>query len=408
MKWLGDNRWFILVVPLAAVIALAAAVMRRTEIPVRAEVAQRQTILNTISTNGKLEPVNNFEAHALAPTRVKKILVREGDKVRTGQLLVLLDDADARAQAARARAQLRAAQADVSAVRKGGSQEEVLTNTANLTKARGERDSSQRNLDAIRKLRANGSASAGELAEAETRLQRAQTEVELLERRQTARYSNSEVAKVQAQAEEARAAYAAAMELVTNANIKATAAGTVYSLPIRTGGFLNQGDLIVQVADLRKMQVRSFVDEPEIGKLSPGQKVQFTWDAVPGRTWEGLVTRVPTTVTTRGTRNVGEVVCAVDNSDLKLLPNINVSVMIVSAREENALTVSRESVSQEDGHRFVFVIQQDKLQRTEVHTGIANLTRVQVRDGIKDGAQVALGSVNGQPLSDGSPVKVVN
>jgi len=206
---------------------------------------------------------------------------------------------------------------------------------------------------------------------------------------------------------EARAANDAAQEMLHNANITAPRAGTVYSVPVRTGTFVNAGDLLVQVADLNTMQVHAFVDEPEIGKLQIGQKVTLTWDAIPGRTWEGVVSHVPTTVVTRGTRSVGEVVCNVDNRDLKLLPNVNVNVLIITAREDNAMTVSREAVLQEAGKHFVYVVNNGHLKRTEVQTAISSLTRIQVVKGLQDNQEVALGSVNSQPLVDGAPAKVV-
>jgi HlyD family secretion protein len=407
MAWIKRNKWVVIVLPVVVIIALVMALTKRSVIPVRAESAHRESITNTISTNGKIEPVENFEAHAPAAASVKRVLVKPGQQVRAGQLLEQLDDSDARAQAARALAQLRAAEADLNAVRGGGTHEEVLTTQANLTKAQTERDAAQRNLDAVRKLQQSGSASAGEVTEAENRLQRANAELQLLQQRKTGRYSTPEVARVQAQAAEARAAYQAAQDLLAKSNITAPRAGTVYSLPIREGSFVNAGDLIVQVADLTKMQVRAFVDEPEIGKLQQDQRATITWDAVPGRTWEGVITRVPSTVVQRGTRNVGEVVAAVDNKDLKLLPNVNVNVLVTTEKADNALTVSREAVLQNGGRRYVFAINGDKLHRRDVETGIADLTRIQIIKGIDEGTKVALGSANQQALYDGAPVKLV-
>lgn len=407
MQWLKQNKWVVIVFPIVVIIALTVALSRRSVIPVRAEEAHRDTISNTISTNGKIEPVDNFEAHAAGPGTVKKVLVKTGDPVKAGQLLLQMDDADARAQAARALAQLKAAQADLTAVRKGGTQEEVFTGSANLTKARAERDAAQRNLEAVKQLQQNGSASAGEVTEAQNRLDRANADLQLAEKRQSGRYSNPEIERVQAQAAEARASYAAAQDMLAKANVRSPRAGTVYSLPVRAGNFVNAGDLLVQVADLKKMQVRAFVDEPEIGKLASNQKVALTWDAVPGRTWEGSVTHVPTTVIQRGTRNVGEIVCAVDNTDLKLLPNVNVNVLVTTAKADNAISVSREAVYQNEGKRFVFTIQDGKLKRREVETGISNLTRIQIIKGLNDGVKVALGAVNAAALYDGAPIKVV-
>jgi HlyD family secretion protein len=407
MDFLKKNKVLAGIVVVVAIFLLIVTLGARTEIPVRADVAARETIQNSISTNGKIEPVDNFEAHALGPAPVRKVLVKEGDQVKAGQLLVQLDDSDARAQAASALAKLRGAEAALSAIRKGGTQEEVFTTSANLAKTRTERDSAKRNLDAMKKLQQRGAAAAAEVEAAENRLKQAEADVAVLEQKSTKRYSNPEIEKVQAEAAEARAAHEAAQNMLRNANITSPRAGTVYSLPIREGAFVAAGDLLVQVADLRKMQVRAFVDEPEIGKLAKGQHVGLTWDAVPGRTWEGVVTRVPATVITKGTRTVGEVVCQVDNKDLKLLPNVNVSVAIASAKQDNALTVPREAIMEDNGARFVYQIVENKLHRKEVKTGISSLTKIEIKQGLEDKSLVALGSVNGQALSDGSTVKVV-
>src|SRR4051812_40082160 len=138
MKWVRSNRWIVIIAPLVGVVALFATFSRTREIPVRTGQVERGPILNTISTNGKMEPVDNFQANALAAASVRKVHVKEGDQVKAGQLLVQLDDAAARAEAARARAQLSAAEANLAAVRNGGSQEEVLRNSADLVKARSE------------------------------------------------------------------------------------------------------------------------------------------------------------------------------------------------------------------------------------------------------------------------------
>src|SRR5207253_9346172 len=134
--------------------------------------------------------------------------------------------------------------------------------------------------------------------------------------------------KVHAQAAEAQALYDAAQNLLHNANVAAPFDGMVYALPVRESAYVNQGELVAAVADLKKIQVRAFVDEPEIGRLAPGESVQVTWDGLPDRTWTGKITRVPTTVSVHGNRNVGEFTSQVDNSDLKLLPNTNVNVTV--------------------------------------------------------------------------------
>jgi len=376
-------------------------------VTVRAEDVVRQDIANVISTNGKIEPLNNFEAHAPAPATVRRVLVKEGDHVKAGQLLLELDDAEARAQAARALAQLRGAEADLQAVQSGGTHEEVLTTRSELTKAQTERDEARRNLDALQRLQQSGGASPAEVQSASERLKKAETSVQLLEAKLNGRFSSSEVAKVQALQDQARAAYAAAQELVKNSNIRSPRNGSVYQLPLKPGAYVGTGQLLVQVADLDKVQVRAFVDEPEIGRLAKGQKVEIKWDAIPGRVWEGTVSSVPTVVTVVGTRTVGEITCALENSDRKLLPNVNVNVSIITARHADAITVSREAVRGAEGKRYVYAIVENRLETKDVQTGITSLTRVEVVNGLTAGQRIAVGSVNAQPLRGGMEVKVV-
>ncbi len=402
-----NRLWIVLAGIVVAVVILAAFMSRRREVPVRAAKAERQTITSTIQTNGKIEPLNNFEAHSPAATAVKRVLVHEGEHVKAGQLLVQLDDAGFRSQEARALAQIRAAQADLSAVRSGGTREEVLTTESQLSTARAERDAAQRNLEAMRALQQRGAASAGEVADAENRLKTAHAQVALLEQKLHSRYSRPEIAKVQAQAQDAKAAYTAAQELLQQTNVRAPRDGMVYSLPVRTGQFVGTGDLLVQVADLSKVQLRAFVDEPDIAKLQSGQSVQVTWDALAGRSWDGKVTQVPTTVVTLGTRNVGQFTCIVNNPDEKLLPNVNVNVNIITARHENVLTVPREAVHQNDGKRFVYQIVDGELKLRDVETALSNLTEMEITQGLADGALVALNAENQQPLKPGMSVRVV-
>lgn len=403
----GKRVAVVVVLLVLAVLLFTGINRRRTGTPVRAEKAVRQEIASVISTNGKIEPINSFEAHAPAPSTVNRVLVAEGDHVKAGQLLVQLDDAEARSQAARAMAQLRSAEAALSGIKAGGTQEEVLTSRADLTKAQAERDDAQRNLQAIQKLRQNGAASPAEVEAAQNRQKKADADVQLLQAKLSGRFSSPEVAKVEASAAEARAAYTAAQELLHHSNVTAPFAGTVYQLPVKPGSYVNGGDLLVQVANLEKVRVRAFVDEPEIGRLAKGQKVEIRWDATPGRTWDGMLTRVPTSVTMVGTRTVGEITSEIDNSDRKLLPNVNVNVSIIAARHDNALTVSREAVHDVEGKRYVYRIEDEKILAQEVQTGLSSLTRVEVLKGIPEGAVIALGAINAQPLRNGMDIKVV-
>lgn len=397
----------VIVMAAAAVLLFTGWVrLRNIVVPVRTDQVTRQTIASVISTNGKVEPIRNFAAHAPAPAVVKKIYVQAGDRVKAGQLLLQLDDADARAQEAKALSQVRAAEADLQAAQSGGTHQEVLTTRADLQKAEAERDDAQRSLAAVERLEKNGAAAPAEVEAARSRLTRANADVQLLQSRLKGS-SSPEMAKVEANLTQARAAYSAARDLLNNLNVRAPFAGTVYQVPVRASAYVNGGEVLLQMANLTKVQVHAFVDEPEIGRLALGEKVDLTWDAIPGRVWSGTVTRLPASVTTVGTRTVGETITDIDNSDHKLLPDVNVNVNIVTAQRDKVLTVAREAVHDLDGKRYVYKIVDNKLQAQEVQIGISSLTHVQITQGLSDGEQIALGAVNGSPLRSGMEVKVV-
>lgn len=392
---------------MVAVLAVVPIFTRQAPQKIRTTTVERGAIRSLISTNGKVEPIQNFEAHSPVPTTVKRLFIKEGDHVRRGQLLLQLDDADLRSQAARAQAQMKSAQSDQSNLDTGGTREELLTLDAQLIKARTARDDAQRNLDAYRRLQQQGAASAGELQQAEEALQRAEADATLLEEKKKDRYSRPEVEKVSAQGAEARAAYEAAEDALQKSSVRAPFDGIVYALPVKPGAYVQTGDLLLQVGDLSRMLVRTFVDEPDIGRLAPGQKIEVTWDALPGRVWNGEVSTIPATVKLRGSRNVGEVTCSVDNQDVRLLPNVNVGVTVITAEHKDALTLFREAVHNDDDKPFVYEIVDGKLKRHDVEVSLQNLTQVEITSGLPEHTQVALSSADGKPLADGARVKVV-
>ena len=368
---------------------------------------ERGSIRSLVSTNGKIEPIQNLEAHAPISTTVKRVLVREGDHVRKGQLLLQLDDADLIAKAAQAQAQMKAAAASEAALKSGGTQEEVLTLDAQLRNDRNAVDVARRRLDALRKLQQQGDASAGEVSVAEENLKAARSNLTLAQQKKNDRYSPSEIAKVRAEAAQAQAAYQAAEDDLAKSSVRAPFDGIVYSLPVKSGAFVEAGTLLLQEADLSKVLLRAYVDEPDIGRLQPGQKVEITWDALPNRMWSATLNSVPSVVKLHSARNVGEVTCTIDNHDLKLLPNVNVGVTIIVAQLDNVLTLERDALRVDDGKPYVYQVVNDHLKRQPVEIALQNLTQVQITGGLPQGAKVALAAEENHPLVDGVAVKVV-
>jgi HlyD family secretion protein len=393
---------------LLIIVFFAVRKLTREQLPLRVAQATMQDLATKDSTNGKIEPQPpNFEAHAPAPGIVKRLYIKTGEVVPRGKLLLSLDDADAIAHSDGALATLRGAQASYQATEQGGTQEERNSLAGELTKAQMDRDQAQSNLDTLKKLVAQGAAAPGEVVSAQQRLDAANTSLSTLEKKQTARYSLADIAHSKADLQQAQAAYQAANIVVTDSNVRAPFAGTVYSLPVSQSEYVQQGSLLLQMADLTKIQVRAYFDEPELGALHVGQPATIAWDALPDREWHGRILSMPSTIINyQNTRNVGEVLLSVDDADGKLLPSTNVKVTVTEQKLDHVLTIPREALHSENGKSYVYLLHGKVLRRQRVTVGARNLTQVQVISGLAENATVALSTTNGEPLAEGVPVQI--
>lgn len=397
--------WIGLVVVLIAVF-FTARYLLRDHLPVHAVQIKAEELVNTKSTNGHVEPDMNYQFYSPIATTVKAVHVQAGDKVPAGKLMVELDDVAARAQVASAESAVKAAQASLDAITHNGTQEEQQASEAEIARERLQQDQAQRDLDALTKLAQSGAASAGEVAAAKQQLAVAQANLSASQKTAQGRYSGPDKARAEAALAEAQAALASAQHVEAQTSIRASAAGTVYSMDATPSQFTEAGKLLLQMADLSKERVRAYFDEPDLGPLAVGQKVVIQWDAKPGQQWHGHIERIPVTVITYGTRTVGEVMVAIDDANSGLLPDTNVTVTVTISSETNVMSMPREALHSENGQYFAYKIAGDQLQRTKVTIGTPNLTQVPILSGLQEGDWVATSSTNGQPLQQGIPIQV--
>src|SRR5713226_2034645 len=374
----------------------------------------RENLVSSISSNGKIEPIAPYVVGAQLDTFVEKVHAKEGQAVKKGQLLLELNVRDAAALLSEARAKLLRAQDDLRAAKAGGRADEAARTSGDLAKMQAERDRLQKNHDALARLIAQQAATQDELAANDLALTKAQAEVIRLTaaKQEFDRSVKLDVERAGLQVEQAQNEVAALEDKVRNGRIAAPADGTLYSLPVRAGDYVKVGDLLAEMADLHKVRVRAFIDEPELGALEPDQPVKITWDALPNRSWMGKTEIIPKQVVPRGTRSVGELLCAVNNDKLELLPNINVNVSINSRERIGVLSVPRGAVAAEGGRRYVFVVRKNQLgvgkstlEKREIHVGIADATNFEVLSDLREDDLVALpGDVD---LRDGMTVTVL-
>ena len=410
------NRILIFLV-LAGIIAYALVRLtgRQPVAKISAVTPVRESIVSSISSNGKVEPIAPYVMRAQLDTFVEKISVVEGQHVKRGQVLLELNVKDAEAQLADARSKLLSAEDALRAAKAGGRSDEAAKTEGALANAVAQRNRLQRNHDALQRLITQQAATQEELAANDLDLAKAQSLVTQLTaaRQEFERGVKLDANRESLQVEQLRSEAAALEGKVRDGRIVAVGDGTLYSLPVKAGDYVKVGDLLAEMADLHKVRVRAFIDEPELGGLEPGEPVRITWDALPNRIWTGTTQVIPKQVVQRGSRSVGELLCEVDNNKLELLPNINVSVRINSRERAGVLTVPRGAVEAENGRRFVFVVLRNALgvgkatlEKREIHVGIADATNYEVTGGLSEGEMVALpGDVD---LKDGMAVKIVN
>jgi HlyD family secretion protein len=389
----SKRKWIVL--GLAAGLALLVLIVlaSRGQAPtVPLAVVAREDLSASIAGNGKVEPITATVARAQFPTFVEKVLASEGQAVHRGQLILTLDAADMRAQLAQARGSLLAAKTDLQNARTGGPPDEVAQLIGDLQKAQVSVANLERTEKALEQLVAKQAATLDELAQNQAALEEARASLQTLQQKKAtlAQRATGTVESAGLRVRQAQEQVQALEEKVRSATVIAPADGTLYSLPVRAGDYVKVGDTLAEMADLRHLRVRAFVDEPDLGWLEANQAVQVTWDAKPGRTWTGHTEMTPKQVVARGTRSVGEVLCSVDNDKLELLPNVNVEVRIMVRTRQAALVIDRSAVRYDTGKHFVFLYDGDKIHRREISVGVASATKYEVVAGLKDGDKVAL------------------
>lgn len=381
---------------------------------VSAVTPMRENLVSSISSNGKVEPISPYVMRAQLDTFVEKVRATEGQTVKKGQVILELDVKDAAAKLSEAKGKLLRAQDDLRAAKAGGRTDDAARVAGDLAKMQAERDRLQKNHDVLQRLIAQQAATQDELAANDLALTKAQAEVTRLtaaklEFERSVKLDTDQAAlHVQQIQNEA----ASLDEKVRQGRITAPADGTLYSLPVKAGDYVKLGDLLAEMADLHKVRVRAFIDEPELGALEANEPVKITWDALPSKTWVGKTEIIPKQVVPHGARSVGELLCAVNNDKLELLPNINVNVRINSRERIGVLSVPRGAVAAEGGRRYVFVVRKNQLgvgkstlEKREIHVGIADATNYEVVSGLQEGDLVALpGEVD---LRDGMTVIVI-
>lgn len=383
------------VLMLTALAASALLIWGFTRKPAPMEVpfakARRETIVSSLSTNGKVEPIEWASARAERAGVVQRVFVQRGQEVAKGAALVQLDVTAAGSQLAAADAQIVQAQAQEQVLRQGGSQLSRTQIEGELAAAQVTLRNAQHEYEALQRLVAKQAAPRQEMEALRQRIEQTQVQIQALQQRRAALVSPTDLPVAKAKLNEAESSAEYARRTLAQSVIRAPISGTVYQFDLRLGAFVNPGDLVANVGRLVKVRVIVYVDEPDLGRVDVGMPVTITWDAMPGRQWTGSVDKLPTQVVAFGTRQVGEVGCVIDNPDRDLLPGTNINAEIQSKVVQKALIIPTAALHREGGRTAVFVlVDNERVAKREIKIGVTSYTKAQVVQGLLDSDSVAL------------------
>jgi HlyD family secretion protein len=376
----------------AAGLALALVVLSGCAREVPAVTAERRPLVQRVVASGRVMSPARVTLGALGVARVREVRVVEGERVRRGQLLVQLEDAEARAAIDGARARLAEATARVDQVR-GPS---VRTATEGLRQAEVELQVAERELDRVRRLADAGSGSAAQVDAAERTLAAARSRQEVAAVQAAGVASTGIDARLAAAAlRDAQAQEAAAQARLDDRALRAPGDGTVLVRDAEPGDVVQPGKPLVVVSLDGDTRLSVQPDEKALALLAVGQPARAIADAFPDAPFDALVSYVaPAVDAARGTV---EVRLRVASPPPFLRPDMTVSVNVEVARRSDALAVPADAVRDAASAPWVVVIDGGRAVRRDVRLGLRGEGIVEVIDGLAPGAAVVTPSGAARP-----------
>jgi len=304
---------------------------------------ERGDVITMVSATGTISPVNMVDVSSKISGLIEEMKVKENDQVTVGQVLAMLDDTHLQALVAQAQAR--------------------LSNVASIN-------------DRTQRLNDMGAVS-----------------------NQALDTSRSDYGVAQA-------AYDDAVSNLNETVIRAPINGQVIGKPIPAGQSVSANAsspmVILTVADMSKMQIETQVDESDIGKIKVGQKVTFTVDAYPTKTFNGVVSNVSQKATVVSNVVYYKVLVDVAAAENLLKPTMTARVSINIAESKNTLFVPLAAVKASNGQQYVMVVQNGKAQSTLVTTGITGDNKIEILSGLTEGDQIVASSAKAQATSGAS------
>jgi len=436
------------VVVLGVIVAVTVYQSRKNVVAVQTGRAQKQSLSAVVSASGEIKPKTYVNIGANAFGKIVKLQVREGDRVRKGQLLAQLENVQSSADVNAMRASLQAAETDFVAA-----QAALQTARADLNRAKSDADHARLDWE-----RAQGLYKDALIAKQDYDTKKAAWES-----------AEAGLAQAQARVEQAKAQQDSAQKHISQNQANLTRVsdvlqktlyvapfdGVITNLPVREGetvviGIQNApGSTLMTLADMSVITAEVKVDETDIVNVQMGQPAEVTIDAIPRKTFHGTVSEIgdnaivrSTGVSTSQATSTSEeakdfkVVVTLADPPQDLRPGLSTTAKITTATRNSivsvpiqALTVRTradlapkdsakgsvqaaapvDSAKQKEEIQGVFVIRNKRAEFVPVETGISGTTDIEVIKGVQEGDEIITGSYKVlRTLKPGTSVKIDN
>lgn len=386
-----------LILALAAAGAVAAVLLwpKGREVDV-AEVRKAPLTQSVVATGRIVTPARISIGSPLAAT-VLEVTVREGDKVKAGQVLARLraDDAEALiGQAVAALAEAEARLTQIEALGRPVAAQQLAQAEANLSVARAE-------AERARQLVARGFYAQSKADDALRNAANAESAVAAARAQLAAQQpGGTEKTAAEARVAQARAQLANARARAALLTLTAPSAGIVLSRKAEPGDVAAAGKVLLELADSGETRVYATVDEKNLRLLQPGQPARGVADAYPARPFDAVLYYLaPAVDPQRGTVEIRFRVSAPPDF---LRPDMTVSVETVTGRRDATLVLPSEAVRDLDsGKPWVLVARDGVAERADVQLGLAGIGQVEILKGLAEGNLVVLpasGALEGDKL----------
>ncbi|MCX7673577.1 MAG: efflux RND transporter periplasmic adaptor subunit [Thiobacillaceae bacterium] len=303
--------------------------------------AEEGRLSAAVSASGTLAARVTVQVGSQVSGQIAQLLADFNSPVKKGQIIARLDPAAFESRVAQARAELASARSAERAAR-----HLLEVRQAELERARIALDEAARNLERKRALVREQFLSPAELDSAQAAHDSAREQLRLAEANLRAGADQLEAARAQV-VQRAAALRQAEVELAHTV-IRSPVDGVVISRNVDVGQTVAaslQAPVLFTIAqDLRRMEVNIAVDEADVGRVKPGQKVRFTVDAYPGERFNGRVSEIRKAAQTVNNVVTYSVMVSADNPDGKLLPGMTANARILTDERERVLKVPNEAL----------------------------------------------------------------